>query len=209
MASFQVQAETGRGQWRGRAEGVTPESVAERIRRGVGLPGLAWDTALVGHPACNRGTMLATVGGRAVDVLTDRPLYERFLHEFRHVTFDRRDVKATARRVIGAAFRNPNWLLRGGAFLVRKLWSARRELWRRERVGKITFFIHNFMDAKELDPERIRNCSFMVMTDDGPVSMCEHNSRRDDYILRPITLPTVSGPAVWSPLDGTLRAPGP
>ncbi len=153
--------------------------------------------------------MLATAGERAVDVLTDRPLYERFLQEFRHVTFDRRDVQATTRRVVGAAFRNPYWLLRGGAFLVRKLWSARRELWRRERIGKITFFIHNFMDAKELDPERIRNCSFVVMTDDGPVSMCEHNSRRDAYILKPITLPTVSGPAVWNPLDGSLRAPEP
>jgi hypothetical protein len=28
----------------------------------------------------------------------------------------------------------------------------------------------------------------MVMTDDGPVSMCEHNARRDEFILRPIPL---------------------
>lgn len=208
MASFQVQAATGRGEWRGRAGTVTPDSIAERVRSGVGLPSLAWDTALVGHPACNRGTMLATVGERAIDVLTDRPLYERFLQEFRHVTFDRRDVQATARRVVGAAFRNPYWLLRGGAFILRKLWSARRELWKRERLGKITFFIHNFMDAAALDPERIRNCSFMVMTDDGPVSMCEHNARRDEYILKPIALATASGPAVWNPLDGSLRAAG-
>lgn len=208
MASFQVQAETGRGEWRGRAEGVTPDAIAERVRRGVGLPSLAWDTALVGHPSCNRGTMLATVGDRAVDVLTDRPLYERFLQEFRHVTFDRRDVQATARRVLGAALRNPYWLLRGGAFLLRKLWSVRRGLWKQERIGKITFFIHNFMDSAALDPERIRNCSFMVMTDDGPVSMCEHNAQRDAYILKPIRLPTPSGPAVWNPRDGSLRAAG-
>ena len=100
--------------------------------------------------------MLATVGDRAVDVLTDRPLYERFLQEFRHVTFDRRDVQATARRVLGAALRNPYWLLRGGAFLLRKLWSVRRGLWKQESIGKIRFFIHNFMDSAALDPERIR-----------------------------------------------------
>ena len=51
MASFQVQAETGRGEWRGRAEGVTPDAIAERVRR-ESAPSLAWDTALVGHPSC-------------------------------------------------------------------------------------------------------------------------------------------------------------
>ncbi len=208
MASFQVRADTGRGEWRGRDAAVTPDSIAERIRRGVGLPALAWDTALVGHPACNRGTMLATVGEQAVDVLTDRPLYERFLQEFRHVTFDRRDVRATSRRVIASAFRSPYWLLRGGAFLTRKLWSARKSLLRRRRIGKITFFIHNFMDASALDPERVRNCAFMVMTGDGPVSMCAHNARRDAYILKPIVLPGAPA-AVWDPLDGRVRSAAP
>ena len=189
MASFQVQAATGRGQWRERSPTVTPGAIRERIRRGTGLSELSWDTALVGHPECNKGAMLATVGGRAVDVLSDPPLYERFLQEFRHVSFDRRELKKTARRVVLSAFANPYWLLRGGAFLARKLWAVRKELWRRQRVGKITFFVHNFMDADALDPERVRNCSFMIMTADGPVSMCEHNARRDDYILKPLPLP--------------------
>jgi hypothetical protein len=208
MASFQVQADTGRGEWRGRAEGVSPDTIAERIRRGVGLPELAWDTALVGHPACNRGTMLATAGEQAADVLTDRPLYERFLQEFRHVSFDRRDVQGTARTVLRAVLRNPYWLWRGGRFLLSKLWAVRWPLLRGERKGKITFFIHNFMDANALDPERIRNCSFMVMTEDGPVSMCEHNSRRDEFILKPITLPVaVNGQAAWNPRDGAAVQP--
>ena len=205
MASFQVQAATGRGQWRERASHVTTEAVAERIRRGAGLSSLAWDTALVGHPSCNQGTMLATVGDQAVDVLTDRSLYERFLEEFRHVSFDRRDVQATARKVMGVALRNPFWLMRGGAFLIQKLWSVRSALWRGQRMGKITFFIHNFMDAGALDPERIRNCSFMVMTDQGPISMCEHNARRDDFILRPIAMDgSTAGPARWNPLTGEI-----
>ena len=183
---------------------VTPDAIAERIRGASGFPRLAWDTAMVGHPACNRGVMLATAGDRAVDVLTDRPLYERFLEEFRHVPFDRRDVPRTARRVLAAALRQPYWLARGGVFLARKLWAVRGALWRRERVGKLTFFIHNFMDAAALDEERIRNCSFMVWTEDGPVSMCAHNARRDDYVARPVRV-GASG-ASFDPRIGNLPA---
>src|SRR5262249_29840778 len=170
---------------------------------GVGLAALSWDTALVGHPKCNRGVMLATAGDRAIDLLTDRRLYERFLEEFRHVPFDRRDVRQTARRVVGAAFRSPYWLLRGGAFPAAKFWQARRSIWRRQRIGKITFFIHNFMDASALDPERIRNCSFMVMTEEGPVSMCEVNSRRDDFILPRVALRShAAAPRFFDPRTG-------
>lgn len=150
--------------------------------------------------------MLVTAGGKPVDVLSDRPLYERFLEELKHVPFDRRDVRSTALHVIEGALRNPYWLVRGGAFLVRKLWTLKRELWRtRGRTGKITFFIQNFMNADALHSERIRNCSFMVMTDSGPVSMCEHNSRRDDFILKP--LPIADG-GVWRPLTGQIVPPG-
>jgi len=211
MASFQVQATTGRGEWRNRSPGVTPDAIAERVREGVGLPRLAWDTALIGHPQCNRGVMLATVGNRPLDVLTDRRLYERFLEQFRNVPFDRRDVPRTARKVVAAALRRPFWFWHGGAFLAKKIWEARREILRRERIGKITFFIHNFMDASALDPERIRNCSFMVMTEAGPVSMCEVNSRRDTFILGRVSLTAEAGRnEMWDPLTGrTLPLPTP
>ncbi len=205
MASFQRQALTGRGEWRHRDPAVTADAIAERIRRGVGLGTLAWDTALVGHPGCNRATMLATVGERAVDVLTDRFLYEAFLEEFKHASFDRRDVPRTARKVLATAFRRPFWLLRGGTFLAKKLWPVRREILAGKRIGKITFFIHSFMDAGCLDAERLRNCSFMVMTEEGPVSMCEVNSRRDDYILGPALLPSHPGIFCSNPLSGRPR----
>ncbi len=207
MASFQTQAVTGRGEWRERPPQVTPDAVAERIREGIGLERLRWDTALVGHPKCNRGVMLAIAGNQPIDLLTDRALYERFLERFRHVPFDRRDVRRTARRVLAAALTNPYWILRGGAFLAGKLWKARKALWRRQPIGKLTFFIHNFMDASALDPERIRNCSFMVMTEQGPVSMCEMNSRRDDFILDPVRLPAhAAGPRFFDPHTGRIEA---
>jgi pyruvate-formate lyase-activating enzyme len=187
MASFQVQARTGRGELRHRDAAVGMAGIRDRITRGVGEGPLAWDAALLGHPDCHKAAMLATVGGRAVDVLSSQALYERFLDELKDVPFDRRDVRATARRVLGALLKTPYWATRGGIFLLRKLWPVRRELVAaRGKTGKITFFIQNFMDADSLDPERVANCSFMVMTDDGPVSMCAHNARRDDYILKPL-----------------------
>ena len=60
----------------------------------------------------------------------------------------------------------------------------------RGRVHKLSFFVQNFMDASALDPERIRACSFMVMTAAGPVSMCAHNARREEFILKPLTIAT-------------------
>lgn len=197
MASFQLQADTGRGEWKKRDPGVSVRAVRERIAEGIGAAPLAWETALLGHPDCHQAAMLATVGGKPVDLLDDQPLYERFLQEFRNLSFDRRNVPATARQVLKIALRQPYFLVRGGAYLARKLWGVRRELLAGGKAGKITFFIQNFQDADALDPERIANCSFMVMTDQGPVSMCEHNARRDEYLgftpLLPAAPRVVSG----------------
>ncbi len=44
------------------------------------------------------------------------------------------------------------------------------------------------------------------MTDDGPISMCEHNARRDEFIFKPIVLlsPT-AGQATWNPASGEIE----
>jgi hypothetical protein len=182
-------------------------AIRERVTAAVGEGVLAWNAALLGHPDCHEATMLATFGGRAVDVLADQTLYESFLEEMKHVPFDRRDVTGTARQVLLALARRPWWLLRGGAFVLSRLWRVRRELFARKKTGKITFFIQNFMDADALDEERLAHCSFMVMTDDGPVSMCAHNARRDTYILKPLALPSAGGAGVWDPKTGALALP--
>lgn len=77
----------------------------------------------------------------------------------------------------------------------------------RGRVHKLSFFVQNFMDASNLDADRIDACSFMVMTANGPISMCAFNARRDEFILKPVALQTAQGRAVWNPLSGrTLPA---
>ena len=94
--------------------------------------------------------------------------------------------------------RKPQWFFRGGSFLLRHLWQSRQALIRnRGQVRQLSFFVQNFMDAEALNAGRIDACSFMVMTNRGPVSMCEHSAKRGEYILQPIK---------FRRRDGNLRA---
>ena len=52
-ASFQLQADTGRGVQRQRQASITVESVARQLERGMGIP-LELGASLIGHPSCNR-----------------------------------------------------------------------------------------------------------------------------------------------------------
>ena len=65
----------------------------------------------------------------------------------------------------------------------------------RGRVHKLTLFTHNFMDARQLEAQRVDACVFMAMTQDGPLSMCAYNAQRDHYLLAP--LQTSQG--TWQP----------
>ena len=79
--------------------------------------------------------------------------------------------------------------------LFRSLFTARG------RVHKLTFFTHNFMDACQLDADRVDACVFMAMTQDGPLSMCAYNAQRDHFLLQP--LQTKQG--LWQPLRAAMR----
>ena len=72
----------------------------------------------------------------------------------------------------------------------------------RGRVHKLSFFIHNFMDAEHLACDRIEACVFMVATGDGPISMRLHNTKRDSFILEAVPLQDGSW---WDPLTGEAR----
>jgi len=59
-----------------------------------------------------------------------------------------------------------------------------------------------FPDAERLERDRCESCVFMTMTRDGPISMCVHNARRDDFILQPVQVTTGNGTRLWDPLEG-------
>lgn len=81
------------------------------------------------------------------------------------------------------------------------------DLWRAGgQVHRLSFFVQNFMDADNLDEERVQACSFMAMTADGPVSMCAHNARRKEFIRKPFEIKSRDGHVVtFDPLAKANR----
>jgi pyruvate-formate lyase-activating enzyme len=97
MASFQLQADTGRGVLRERDRAISLESVRRRIGEGAGIP-ISWDTILIGHPACHRIGITLESNGNLYDLNDDPVFFNRFLDEFRDVVLDRRSPGRPSRR---------------------------------------------------------------------------------------------------------------
>ena len=201
LASFQLQADTGRGVEQGRPASLTPQAVAAGIGLAAGTP-LRFDAFDIGHPSCNRYAMALVANGRVHDLLDDPALARRVLAATAGVAFARSNGRAALAALLRGLIHRPGVLATGLPWLMRKLWHMRRDLLAaRARVHKLSFFIHNFMHADNLDPDRIEACSFMVATGSGPVSMCSHNARRDDYLLAPVRLARIGW---WDPASGRL-----
>ena len=211
FASFQLQADTGRGVLGRRPAALTPEAVCAAIDAALGAR-LSWDFPVGGHPACNRYACVLTAGGRAFDVYQDRPFMERMLKEAVDLRLDRRHRL----RSVTALLRF--WLCRPALWADGLRWAARLArrmrwaLWHgRGRVGKISFFVHNFMDAGALEHARIKACTFMVATAEGMQPMCLVNAQRDRFILPPIEIERSGQRLLWNPVTGMAggQAAGP
>jgi hypothetical protein len=201
LASFQLQAETGRGVLGARGAAITPPSVSEQIRRGAATA-LDFDAVRVGHARCNRYAAALIANGRAYDALDERAFIARFIAETAALPIDRLSWRRSAGVLLAYGLRRPAFLWQALGWLARKAWQMRRDLLAgRGRVRKLAFFVHNFMDAGHLEQERIAACVFTVATSEGPVSMCRHNAVRDAELLKP--LPMRIG--FWNPLTGVLE----
>jgi len=78
----------------------------------------------------------------------------------------------------------------GRRWALLKAWYLRRAIVAAHgRVHTLSFMVHDFMHARSLEAERIGACAFSVMTAEGPLSMCLHNAKRDEYILQTLRLP--------------------
>jgi hypothetical protein len=207
LASFQLQADTGRGVLGTRSGQIDNHSVAQRLQQGSGVAELSFNVLAAGHHDCNQSAVLLVANGRAYDAFADASFVRRFMRETAHLCIDRGTPRRALRSLLAAALSRPAALsvaaLRWALALA---WRMRRDLLAaRGRVHKLTLFTHNFMDACNLDAERIDACVFMALTQDGPLSMCAYNAQRDNYLLRP--LQTARG--TWQPLRaGHEATPG-
>ena len=196
FASFQLQAETGRGVLGARAGAITNDSVGRSLQQGAGVP-LRFNVLAAGHHDCNRSAVLLVAGGRAYDAFADADFVRRFMRETADLRIDRGTPWRALHSLGMAALTRPALALAALRWGMALAWRMRAGLLRGHgRVHKLTLFTHNFMDACQLDPERIEACVFMAITQDGPLSMCAFNAQRDAYLLRP--LQTSAGD--WQPL---------
>ena len=197
LASFQLQADTGRGEWGARDAIISQQTVRAKIEDSAGKT-LPWDVVQIGHADCHSYMPTLVINGNLFPVVDDTRFFADFMRDFQSGTWDRHvSLYHIVTSFLWSVLKQPSWWPRLAAYLRRQLDAMWYDLVRsRFRAHKLTFFIQNFMDAEHLEEERIGGCSFMVMTADGPMSMCKHNANRDDYILRPIAITQADGNVV-------------
>ena len=202
LASFQIQADTGRGVLGRREAVLSTTSLKHQIELGAGSS-LSFDTAQIGHSRCNRYAIALVTNGRVYDALNDQQLFNDILERTAHLQFDRQKRLNAARTLVKAILSSRSLTLRAIAWLARTVWRARTDLiYARGRVNKLSFFIHDFMDACRLEKDRIDACTFTAATATGPISMCLHNAKRDAFILAPLQTGNANGDRLWNPLTG-------
>ncbi len=198
LASFQMQADTGRGVLRARdVDLITQQSVMGLIETGAGTK-LTYDMPMIGHPDCNKYTALLVAGNAVTPLYDDAPfftkLFDRIAQEGVDWTVDHKVLP----RALKACLKSPKLIALGLAYGAKKAWSLRTGLLRGHKPQRISFFIHNFMDAEKLEKGRCESCVFMVATADGPLSMCVHNAKRDAMITQ--VVPQKQNQKAWDPL---------
>ncbi|MEO0410771.1 MAG: radical SAM protein [Pseudomonadota bacterium] len=202
LASFQMQADTGRGVLRQRGKAITQDRIIQAISDGANH-NLSFDSPVVGHSECNRYAGLIASGGLTAPIFDDDTLFADLFAAGASVQFDR--YKPLTSILAGTKLFAQNIPLtwRALRYAMRKAWALKRGLLRSGgRLHKLTFYIHNFMDAQQLDKERCETCIFMTMTRDGPISMCVHNAKRDSFLSQEIK--TAAGR--WSPREEARSA---
>jgi pyruvate-formate lyase-activating enzyme len=208
LASFQLQAATGRGVAGGTVGGVTIARVEELIRLGTGAP-LSFLAPIAGHGDCNRHALALVADGQALDLYANAELLGVINAHTADLKFERMGAGAAMRALAWRALTRPALARALLPWAMGRLLAFRGPLWRaRGRAHRLAFFLHNFMDAGSLECKRLDACIFMVATQEGPISMCLHNAKRDAFILKP--LPVADG-SWWDPLTGARveSAPAP
>ena len=202
LVSFQLQADTGRGEWRQRDVVINTQTVEQQIEAGS-TKGLPWDVMQVGHSDCHHYLPTAVVNNKVYPLVSSKEFIADFMRDFQGACWDRhKSFKYIASKFVVELIKKPIWLWRLPVFFLSLFFKVFKDLVKgRGKVNQLTFFVQNFMDANELIQERVDACSFMVMTSDGPVSMCEHNASRDEYILKPLQITRADGSTInYQPL---------
>ena len=204
LVSFQLQAETGRGIEGKRPLLITPDSVWKQLETGAGTT-LNSKAIRAGHTECNRYAIGLRLGDEMQDLLEDTHTVGKLMQQFQTVKANRRHKFKSLIAGCTQALKKPAATALLFKWIFNLIWSRKEMLLRsRGKINTMSFFMHNFMDANELNSERITACAFKVMTEKGPISMCLYNAKRDNYLLQPTRIKTEQGISFWQPLTGAI-----
>lgn len=204
MAAFQIGADTGRGTDTQRIA-VTTDTLQAAIEQGAATK-INFGSASAGHAECNRYAMGLVINNHVHDFLHDPAFVADILEGTKDVVWDRAQAQNTKRRMAKYVLTHPRILFGFARRVLALGWRARKDLVAAKgKIGKLSFHIHNFQDAKQLDHTRCETCSFMVMTPEGPMSMCVHNAKRDDYLLVAAQVKKEGTIKFWNPVSGQLQ----
>lgn len=198
LASFQMQAETGRGVLGSRNENyITQQSVMDLIEKGAGI-NLTYDVPMIGHPSCNKYTSLLVAGKSVTPLYDDKKFFSKLFPSIAKQENNWSTEDEVLPQIVKSCLKSPQLLGLGFRFILTKIWKLRSGIMRGYRPHRISFFIHNFMDAEKLERSRCEACVFMVATANGPLSMCVHNAKRDQMITKKVQ--GTSHQKEWDPL---------
>lgn len=207
LASFQLQADTGRGVLTQRDFMITQQTVAQQIRDGAKCD-INFDAMDIGHSKCNKYAMTLVANDTVHDVFYDTNYVQKVLQTMDHsMVFDRQNKRQVIESMASWVIKNPTLLPSSLKWLANKTKDMAVDVVKAKgKVNKLSFFIHNFMDACHLEQERVDSCVFMVATAEVPISMCLNNAKRDDYLLKPIPMQAEENTIkFWNPLTGQFH----
>ena len=202
--SFQLQADTGRGIAGKRDMVITPDTVWHKIEDSLQIK-LNYDAIKTGHKHCNRYGMSLIINNQPYDLFSESELIAKLHAATENISFERKHKWKTAGQILCWMLMQPShiWPISKWGFHFLK--QVKKDLLRsKAKVNSLSFFIHNFMDACNLEQERLDACVFNTMTKDGPVSMCQHNANRDEYISQAIPVMQERELKFWHPLEAKL-----
>jgi len=125
LASFQMEAITGRGLARNHTSGLTMERVASLLDAGLGTR-VNYDVASVGHASCARYGAVLVAGDNVVLALDNPSFFGALLSRMEKHAVSEGATTRVAPTVRKVLFRDPVFALRLSAYLISRLWHPRR-----------------------------------------------------------------------------------
>ncbi len=202
--SFQLQADTGRGIAGKRDIIITPDNIWQKIEEGL-AHSLNHEAIRTGHHHCNRYGMSLIINNKAYDLFSDSEFIAELHAATTHIELNRKNKWKSIRKFFYWLLLNPVYIKPVYRWTSSFYNQIKNDLFAAKgKINNLSFFVHNFMDACQLEQERLDACVFHTMTNEGPVSMCQHNAQRDSYILKAIPVNTEHTVKFWHPLDAKL-----